>query len=107
MRTTRFMINLRQVRSKLKDLKPKYFKVLRAIKPKGLNRIVKICQGHPMPERENPSFIDKTVKVNNFTITTKQVIISHCNSIKQRGKTTYDIGNLGPCFDTGTHIWPG
>lgn len=60
-----------------------------------------------MPERDNYSVIDVTVKVNNFTITTKQVIISHPNSIKQRGTTAYDVGNLGPCFDTGTDMWPG
>jgi len=34
-----------------------------------------------------------TVMVNNFTITTKKVTISHPNS--------YDFRNPGPCFDTG------
>jgi len=38
----RFWNNLHQVRSKSKDWKAKEFKVLGAIKPKGLNRIAKI-----------------------------------------------------------------
>ena len=39
---TLFWNNLHQVLSKSKDLKAKQFKVLEAIKPKGLNRIAKI-----------------------------------------------------------------
>jgi len=45
-RNTLFLNNLHQVRSKSKDWKAKLFKVLGAIKPKGLNRIAKIGYGH-------------------------------------------------------------
>jgi len=38
---TRFWNNLHQVRSESKDWKAKYFKLLGAIKPMGINRIAK------------------------------------------------------------------
>jgi len=41
-RTTRHYNNLHQVRSKSKVWKVRKFKVLKAIKPKGLNRIANI-----------------------------------------------------------------
>jgi hypothetical protein len=51
---TRFWNNLHQVRSKLKDLKPKRLNVLEAIKPNGLYRIPKTGLRSPMPEEGEP-----------------------------------------------------
>jgi len=48
-RTTRFLNNLYQVRSQSKVWKAKYFKLLGAIKPKGLNRIYTINNDTPAP----------------------------------------------------------
>ena len=58
MHTTRFWNNLHHVRSKSRDWKAKYFIVLGAIKPKGLNRMVKIGEGHPCLSEEKLSFIN-------------------------------------------------